>query len=35
MPDPHETLSTFTEVAVALAGIAGIINAFKRRAPAA
>ena len=31
MPDPHETLSIFAEVSVALAGFSGIAIAFGRR----
>jgi hypothetical protein len=31
MPDPHDTLSIFAEVAVALAGFSGIVIAFGRR----
>jgi hypothetical protein len=31
MPNPHDTLSIFAEVAVALAGFSGIIIAFGRR----
>ena len=31
MPDPHDTLSIFAEVAVALVGFSGIIIAFGRR----
>jgi len=35
MPDPHDTLSIFAEVAVALAGFSGIIIAFGRRSSGA
>jgi len=31
MPDPHDTLSIFAEVAIALAGFSGIVIAFGRR----
>ena len=31
MPDPHDTLSIFAEVSVALAGFSGIVIAFGRR----
>ena len=31
MPDPHETLSIFAEVSVALVGFSGIVIAFGRR----
>jgi len=32
MPDPHDTLSIFAEIAIALAGFSGIVIAFGRRA---
>ena len=35
MPDPHDTLSIFAEIAVALAGFSGIIIAFGRRSSGA
>ena len=35
MPDPHDTLSIFAEVSVALAGFSGIIIAFGRRSSGA
>ncbi|MGI9327437.1 MAG: hypothetical protein ACR2PZ_19620 [Pseudomonadales bacterium] len=31
MPDPHETLSIFAEIAIALAGFSGIVIAFGQR----
>lgn len=31
MPEPHDTLSIFAEVAIALAGFSGIVIAFGRR----
>ena len=31
MPDPHDTLSIFAEVSVALAGFSGVVIAFGRR----
>jgi hypothetical protein len=31
MPDPHDTLSTFAQVSVALVGFSGIVIAFGRR----
>ncbi len=34
MPDPHDTLSIFAEVAIALAGFSGIALAFGRRSSA-
>ncbi len=34
MPDPHDTLSIFADVSVALAGFSGIAIAFGRRSAA-